>query len=78
MDVTTQQNAAMVEESTAASQSLAEEANELGRLVSQFRIGQGNERIVSLPVVSDRSDPEQRRAGSRAILKVVGRGRPIA
>ena len=39
MDKVTQQNAAMVEEATAASHSLAQEANELGRLVGQFRIG---------------------------------------
>ncbi|MDY6964061.1 MAG: methyl-accepting chemotaxis protein, partial [Pseudomonadota bacterium] len=38
MDRMTQQNAAMVEQSTAAARSLADEAAELGRLVSQFRI----------------------------------------
>ena len=40
MDQTTQQNAAMVEQSTAASHSLAAEAEELARLVGQFRIGE--------------------------------------
>jgi methyl-accepting chemotaxis protein len=39
MDQTTQQNAAMVEQSTAASHGLAEEAGQLARLVSRFRIG---------------------------------------
>jgi methyl-accepting chemotaxis protein len=39
MDQTTQQNAAMVEESTAAAHSLASEAEELSRLVGQFAIG---------------------------------------
>ncbi len=39
MDRMTQQNAAMVEQSTAAARSLAEEANELGELVKQFRTG---------------------------------------
>ena len=38
MDQVTQQNAAMVEQSTAASRALAEEAEELGRLVSHFRV----------------------------------------
>lgn len=38
MDRVTQQNAAMVEQSTAAARSLASEANELGELVSQFRL----------------------------------------
>jgi methyl-accepting chemotaxis protein len=40
MDQVTQQNAAMVEESTAASHSLAGEAEELSNLVSHFEIGQ--------------------------------------
>ena len=40
MDQVTQQNAAMVEESTAASHALSSEADELGRLVGQFRIGE--------------------------------------
>jgi methyl-accepting chemotaxis protein len=40
MDQVTQQNAAMVEETTAASHSLAREADELARLFGQFRIGE--------------------------------------
>ncbi len=40
MDQVTQQNAAMVEESSAASHGLAGEAGELARLAGQFRIGQ--------------------------------------
>jgi len=39
MDQTTQQNAAMVEESTAASHALAAEAESLANAVSRFRIG---------------------------------------
>jgi methyl-accepting chemotaxis protein len=39
MDQMTQQNAAMVEESTAASQSLAQEAEELERLTARFKVG---------------------------------------
>jgi methyl-accepting chemotaxis protein len=38
MDQVTQQNAAMVEEATAASHSLAGEAAELARLVGRFKI----------------------------------------
>ncbi|NEJ74374.1 HAMP domain-containing protein [Rhizobium phaseoli] len=38
MDQTTQQNAAMVEQSTAASSSLAQEAQKLRELVSQFKL----------------------------------------
>ena len=41
MDQVTQQNAAMVEQSTAASHALAREAAELARLMGQFRTGQG-------------------------------------
>jgi methyl-accepting chemotaxis protein len=41
MDQVTQQNAAMVEESTAASHSLAKEAGELSELASKFDIGSG-------------------------------------
>ncbi len=42
MDQATQQNAAMVEESTAASHSLASDAETLNRLISQFQIRGGN------------------------------------
>ncbi len=41
MDQTTQQNAAMVEQSTAASAALAAEASKLSELVSQFRLDAG-------------------------------------
>ncbi len=40
MDQVTQQNAAMVEESTAASQNLARDAEHLSRLVDQFEVGE--------------------------------------
>jgi methyl-accepting chemotaxis protein len=39
MDQVTQQNAAMVEESTAASHALAQEADDLSRLMEQFQVG---------------------------------------
>ncbi len=41
MDQVTQQNAAMVEQSTAASHSLRSETAELVRLISRFRVGEG-------------------------------------
>ena len=41
MDTTTQQNAAMVEESTAASHTLSRQAGELTRLVSAFKVHPG-------------------------------------
>jgi methyl-accepting chemotaxis protein len=39
MDQATQQNAAMVEESTAASRSLSQETTQLAGLVGQFQVG---------------------------------------
>jgi methyl-accepting chemotaxis protein len=41
MDQVTQQNAAMVEQTTAASRSLADEAEKLTSLVGRFRYGGG-------------------------------------
>ena len=40
MDQVTQQNAAMAEQSSAASKTLSEETSELGELIGQFRIGE--------------------------------------
>jgi methyl-accepting chemotaxis protein len=40
MDQVTQQNAAMVEESTAASHALAREAQDLARLIGRFKVGE--------------------------------------
>ena len=51
MDRMTQQNAAMVEQSTAASRSLADEANELTALVSRFATGNGG---AAMPPVAAR------------------------
>jgi methyl-accepting chemotaxis protein len=48
MDQVTQQNAAMVEESTAASRVLADEAEELARLVARFKIS-GATRVERAP-----------------------------
>jgi methyl-accepting chemotaxis protein len=47
MDQVTQQNAAMVEQATAASHGLSGEAQELARLIGQFRIGES----VAAPVL---------------------------
>jgi len=49
MDQMTQQNAAMVEESTAASGALASEANELKRLMGQFQVGSGAAPVAASP-----------------------------
>ncbi|MCJ8055958.1 methyl-accepting chemotaxis protein [Shinella curvata] len=47
MDQTTQQNAAMVEQSTAASASLATEAERLRQLVGQFQVGVASSRTAA-------------------------------
>lgn len=49
MDQMTQQNAAMVEESTAACHTLAREASELGRMIGEFQIGRSNANAVAVP-----------------------------
>ena len=81
MDVVTQQNAAMVEESTAAARSLATEADNLADLVGTFRIGDAS--VVSFKASESRSTPSrtaapaQRRAsapmtvGNTAVAQVV-------
>jgi len=48
MDQTTQQNAAMVEQTTAATQALSDEADRLAQLVARFRLdGPGGRRGVT-------------------------------
>ena len=61
MDQNTQQNAAMVEESTAASHSLAKQAAELRQLVARFRIGQHSSANVTVtrPVMPTTATPER-------------------
>jgi methyl-accepting chemotaxis protein len=63
MDHGTQQNAAMVEESTAASHSLATEAASLSNLLAQFRTDGGDAILISAkPVVSPAPRPAPRPA----------------
>jgi methyl-accepting chemotaxis protein len=68
MDQMTQQNAAMVEQSTAASHALAQEAEELAQLAQRFQVGDD---APARPAV-----PPARPAGRTPALQVVGgRGR---
>jgi methyl-accepting chemotaxis protein len=62
----TQQNAAMVEQSTAASHALAREAQELTALMAQFKIGGTS----SAARPSSRSAP----AATRTMMKTTGQG----
>jgi methyl-accepting chemotaxis protein len=74
MDQVTQQNAAMVEESTAASHALSREADELSRLVGQFKVGdeqaQAPPRQASV-LPSTRPNPTPR---THTAMKSLGRG----
>jgi methyl-accepting chemotaxis protein len=71
MDQVTQQNAAMVEESTAASHHLAQESDELTKLVSRFKVGESS----ALP--TSRTAPVRpTRSGPVVAIKTVGRGGP--
>ncbi len=47
MDLVTQQNAAMVEESTAAARSLSSETTELTELVSYFKVDESADTAVA-------------------------------
>jgi methyl-accepting chemotaxis protein len=48
----TQQNAAMVEQSTAATRSLSSEAQRLGELVAQFRVSAGGQTMGYAPAAA--------------------------
>ncbi|MFM9829007.1 MAG: methyl-accepting chemotaxis protein [Sphingomonas sp.] len=71
MDKMTQQNAAMVEESTAAARSLAGEADELSALVARFQTGSHSGAALSRVSASAPARSAQRRAPQRASAPVV-------
>ncbi len=75
MDQVTQQNAAMVEESTAASRALAQETGELGRLIGGFRLGDDapEARHAPAPVARLPRRPASAHAPMPA-LRTAGRG----
>ncbi|MBA4808876.1 MAG: chemotaxis protein, partial [Brevundimonas sp.] len=77
MDQVTQQNAAMVEQSTAASHSLAQEAEALQASVAQFKVGAGAQDAAPRPrSARPAAQPAPARPVNRMIqaLKTVGRG----
>ncbi|SDD78673.1 methyl-accepting chemotaxis protein [Sphingomonas sp. YR710] len=65
MDKLTQQNAAMVEESTAAARRLADEADELAALVSRFQLGTTAPTARTKPAASPRPIPRPAAAAAR-------------
>jgi methyl-accepting chemotaxis protein len=70
MDQDTQKNAAMVEESTAASHSLAGEVASLNQLLAQFRLSQGRQQYAGSASVRQAND---RDAPVRSPVRVLGR-----
>ena len=70
MDQVTQQNAAMVEEATAASHSLSTEAETLARLISRFELGDTPK--VQAAAAHAPAQPAPR--APVAAMKTVGRG----
>ncbi|WP_271165499.1 methyl-accepting chemotaxis protein [Brevundimonas intermedia] len=82
MDQVTQQNAAMVEQSTAASHSLAQEAEALQTSVAQFKVGETARAAPALRSAPKPARPEPRPAASAparsnhmaAAMKTIGRG----
>ncbi|SOU01548.1 methyl-accepting chemotaxis protein [Xanthomonas arboricola pv. fragariae] len=76
MDETTQQNAALVEEATAAARSMEEQAVQLTQAVSVFKISEGSTRTTrpAAPVAAKLSEI----AGRPAAVKSPGRQAPAA
>ncbi|WP_454848416.1 methyl-accepting chemotaxis protein [Rhizobium binxianense] len=74
MDQGTQQNAAMVEEQTAASHALAQEAGALDALLRQFRLGQAAAPVPKAAVATPASRPaaSPARALTRTVAKAFG------
>ncbi|NUS67710.1 MAG: PAS domain-containing methyl-accepting chemotaxis protein [Ensifer adhaerens] len=67
MDQATQQNAAMVEESTAASHAMAREAEALHELLRQFRYGEQAQVVDANRHLEDRAQPSRLHATARAM-----------
>lgn len=77
MDQVTQQNAAMVEQSTAASHSLAQETAELVRLTDRFQIGEARGSSAAATSIQPPHRPAKpaARPAKVPVLKVVSQGR---
>jgi methyl-accepting chemotaxis protein len=64
----TQQNAALVEEAAAAAQSLQDQAAELSRVVSIFKLVEGEERVTA---------PVYQPAATKAVVKPITARAPV-
>jgi len=74
MDQVTQQNAAMVEQSTAASQALAQDAEALQTSMAQFRLAAAAPAAAPAPRASAKPAAPARSSHMAAALKTLGRG----
>lgn len=68
LDLTTMQNAALVEQSTAAARSMAQQATQLTQVVAQFEYGEPARRPVMAVVQSEPSRPRPRVRSGHAAL----------
>ena len=79
MDDVTQQNAALVEEASAAAQALTEQASNLTQLISRYRVGEGSPaetpRATARPTVVPAAPAVERRAVTRPLT---GKKRSVA
>jgi len=76
MDQVVQQNAAMVEQSTAATHSLKTETEELTRLIARFRVG-GPSLHGRATAPAPRHEPAPLRSSSAAPMRRVAGGAPV-
>jgi methyl-accepting chemotaxis protein len=77
MDQGTQQNAAMVEQSTAASHALATEAAELGRLVGQFQLSHPSAGHIAKPAAAREARALPNQSDRKAPRVGVGKFVPV-
>ena len=75
MDQTTQQNAALVEEATAAARALEEQANQLSQAVSMFKLDQHPASSPALPATTARPAPTPPAAAAPAPVAAAKRGK---
>ncbi|MRW91325.1 methyl-accepting chemotaxis protein [Duganella sp. FT80W] len=79
MDSMTQQNAALVEEAAAAAQSLQDQAGELARVVSIFKLVEGEERVpVAAPAPAAKAVVKPISAARAPVKKLAAKPAPAA
>ncbi|HUO23499.1 MAG TPA: methyl-accepting chemotaxis protein [Caulobacteraceae bacterium] len=74
MDQVTQQNAAMVEQATAAAAQMHARSNELGQAIAKFQIGAAPQRAASRPTVAAARSPSAARELQGRLRQVVNGG----